>query len=164
MRSSRRFAPVAPPKAGSVMSNRRTFLIALASAAGTASVPAAARAQTARDIVLTNVSYDPTRELYRALNDAFAKEWQASTGQKVTIRTSHGGSGKQARSVIDGLEADVVTLALAGDIDAIARESKRLPENWQSRLANNAPPYTSTIVFVVRKGNPKALKDSPDLP
>jgi ABC-type sulfate transport system substrate-binding protein len=103
------------------MSNRRTFLTALASAAGMASVPAVVRAQTPRDIVLTNVSYDPTRELYRALNDAFAKQWQASTGQKVTIRTSHGGSGKQARSVIDGLEADVVTLALAGDIDAIAR-------------------------------------------
>jgi sulfate/thiosulfate-binding protein len=144
------------------MSNRRTFLIALAGAAGTASVPAA-RAQTPREVVLTNVSYDPTRELYRALNDAFARQWQTSTGQKVTIRTSHGGSGKQARSVIDGLEADVVTLALAGDIDAIARESKRLPENWQSRLPNNASPYTSTIVFVVRKGNPKAIKDWPDL-
>jgi len=145
------------------MSNRRTFLTALASAAGMASVSAVVRAQTPRDVVLTNVSYDPTRELYRALNDAFAKEWQASTGQKVTIRTSHGGSGKQARSVIDGLEADVVTLALAGDIDAIARESKRLPENWQSRLPNNASPYTSTIVFVVRKGNPKSIKDWPDL-
>ncbi|MGZ5906676.1 MAG: sulfate ABC transporter substrate-binding protein [Reyranella sp.] len=128
-----------------------------------ASVSAVVRAQTPREVVLTNVSYDPTRELYRALNDAFAKEWQASTGQKVTIRTSHGGSGKQARSVIDGLEADVVTLALAGDIDAIARESKRLPENWQSRLPYNAAPYTSTIVFVVRKGNPKAIKDWPDL-
>ena len=145
------------------MSNRRTFLTALASAAGMASVSAVVRAQTPRDVVLTNVSYDPTRELYRALNDAFAKEWQAGTGQKVTIRTSHGGSGKQARSVIDGLEADVVTLALAGDIDAIARESKRLPENWQSRLPNNASPYTSTIVFVVRKGNPKSIKDWPDL-
>jgi sulfate/thiosulfate transport system substrate-binding protein len=145
------------------MSNRRTFLTVLASAAGMASVPAVGRAQTPRDVVLTNVSYDPTRELYRALNDAFAKEWQASSGQKVTIRTSHGGSGKQARSVIDGLEADVVTLALAGDIDAIARESKRLPENWQSRLPNNASPYTSTIVFVVRKGNPKSIKDWPDL-
>ena len=145
------------------MSNRRTFLTALASAAGMASVPAVVRAQTPREVVLTNVSYDPTRELYRALNDAFAKEWQAGTGQKVTIRTSHGGSGKQARSVIDGLEADVVTLALAGDIDAIARESKRLPENWQSRLPNNAAPYTSTIVFVVRKGNPKSIKDWPDL-
>ena len=137
--------------------------MALAGAAGMASLPGATRAQTPRDIVLTNVSYDPTRELYRALNDAFAKQWQASTGQKVTIRTSHGGSGKQARSVIDGLEADVVTLALAGDIDAIARESKRLPDNWQSRLPNNASPYTSTIVFVVRKGNPKAIKDWPDL-
>jgi sulfate/thiosulfate transport system substrate-binding protein len=145
------------------MSNRRTFLIALASAAGVASATATARAQGPREVVLTNVSYDPTRELYRALNDAFAKEWLASTGQKVTIRTSHGGSGKQARSVIDGLEADVVTLALAGDIDAIARESKRLPANWQSRLPNNASPYTSTIVFVVRKGNPKAIEDWPDL-
>ena len=145
------------------MSNRRTFLIALASAAGITSASAVAQGQSPREVVLTNVSYDPTRELYRALNDAFAKEWQASTGQKVTIRTSHGGSGKQARSVIDGLEADVVTLALAGDIDAIARESRRLPENWQSRLPNNASPYTSTIVFVVRKGNPKAIKDWPDL-
>jgi sulfate/thiosulfate transport system substrate-binding protein len=145
------------------MSKRRTFLIALAIAAGIMGAAAVARAQIPPDVVLTNVSYDPTRELYRALNDAFAKQWQASTGQKVTIRTSHGGSGKQARSVIDGLEADVVTLALAGDIDAIARESKRLPANWQSRLPNNASPYTSTIVFVVRKGNPKAIKDWPDL-
>ena len=145
------------------MSNRRTFLIALASAAGIAGASAVAQAQGAREVVLTNVSYDPTRELYRALNDAFAKEWLASTGQKVTIRASHGGSGKQARSVIDGLEADVVTLALAGDIDAIARESKRLPANWQTRLPNNSAPYTSTIVFVVRKGNPKAIKDWSDL-
>jgi sulfate/thiosulfate transport system substrate-binding protein len=145
------------------MSKRRTFLVSLAIAAGITGISAAGRAQTPREVVLTNVSYDPTRELYRALNEAFAKEWQASTGQKVTIRTSHGGSGKQARSVIDGLEADVVTLALAGDIDAIARESKRLPENWQSRLPNNASPYTSTIVFVVRKGNPKAIKDWSDL-
>jgi sulfate/thiosulfate transport system substrate-binding protein len=121
-----------------------------------------ARAQTS-DVVLTNVSYDPTRELYRALNDAFAKDWLARNGQKVTIRTSHGGSGRQARAVIDGLEADVVTLALAGDIDAIARESKRIPENWQSRLPNNSSPYTSTIVFVVRKGNPKGIKDWSDL-
>jgi sulfate/thiosulfate-binding protein len=143
------------------MSNRRTFLIALAIAAGFPD--AAAHAQTPPEVVLTNVSYDPTRELYRVLNDAFAKQWQANTGQKVTIRTSHGGSGKQARSVIDGLEGDVVTLALAGDIDAIARESRRLPENWQSRLPNNASPYTSTIVFVVRKGNPKGIKDWPDL-
>ena len=114
-------------------------------------------------MVLTNVSYDPTRELYRALDEDFTKSWLASTGQKVTVRASHGGSGKQARSVIDGLEADVVTLALAGDIDAIARESKRLPADWQKRLPNNSAPYTSTIVFVVRKGNPKAIKDWPDL-
>jgi sulfate/thiosulfate-binding protein len=145
------------------MSKRRTFLVNLAIVAGITGISTGGRAQSPREVVLTNVSYDPTRELYRALNDAFAKEWQASTGQKVTIRTSHGGSGKQARSVIDGLEADVVTLALAGDIDAIARESRRLPENWQSRLPNNASPYTSTIVFVVRKGNPKAIKDWPDL-
>ena len=145
------------------MSKRRTFLVNLVIVAGITGISASGWAQTPKEVVLTNVSYDPTRELYRALNDAFARQWQASTGQKVTIRTSHGGSGKQARSVIDGLEADVVTLALAGDIDAIARESKRLPENWQSRLPNNASPYTSTIVFVVRKGNPKAIKDWPDL-
>ncbi len=142
---------------------KRRRLLAAASAAPVLSVFASARAQSTQDVVLTNVSYDPTRELYKAINEAFAKQWQASTGQKVTVRASHGGSGKQARSVIDGLEADVVTLALAGDIDAIARESKRLPENWQSRLPNNSSPYTSTIVFVVRKGNPKAIKDWPDL-
>src|ERR1700733_6743905 len=145
------------------MSKRRTFLVNLAIVAGITGISTGGRAQSPREVVLTNVSYDPTRELYRALNDAFAKEWQASTGQKVTIRTSPGGSGKQARSVIDGLEADVVTLALAGDIDAIARQSKRIPENWQSRLPNNSSPYTSTIVFVVRKGNPKGVKDWSDL-
>ena len=110
---------------------KRRRLLATASALPVLSAFASARAQAPQDVVLTNVSYDPTRELYKAINEAFAKQWQASTGQKVTVRTSHGGSGKQARSVIDGLEADVVTLALAGDIDAIARESKRLPENWQ---------------------------------
>lgn len=123
-------------------------------------LPAAARAQA---VTLVNVSYDPTRELYRAVNDAFVKEWQAKTGQRVTVRTSHGGSGRQARSVIDGLDADVVTLALAGDIDAIAREAKRLPADWQARLPNNASPYTSTIVLLVRKGNPKGIKDWDDL-
>ena len=143
------------------MSGRRSLLAAIAGSGLAAVFPAGA--QTPPEVVLTNVSYDPTRELYRALSDDFTKRWQESTGQKVTIRTSHGGSGKQARSVIDGLEADVVTLALAGDIDAIARESKRLPENWQSRLPNNASPYTSTIVFVVRKGNPKGIKDWSDL-
>ncbi|ALK09590.1 sulfate ABC transporter substrate-binding protein [Blastochloris viridis] len=115
------------------------------------------------DVTLTNVSYDPTRELYKAINEAFAKEWLAKTGQKVTVRASHGGSGRQARTVIDGLEADVVTLALAGDIDAIAREGKLLPPDWQKRLANNSSPYTSTIVFLVRKDNPKAIKDWDDL-
>ena len=146
------------------MTIRQSLLAATAITVAFMTVIVAARAQTtSQEVVLTNVSYDPTRELYRALNDAFAKEWQASTGQKVTIRTSHGGSGKQARSVIDGLEADVVTLALAGDIDAIARESKRLPADWQKRLPNNSSPYTSTIVFVVRKGNPKGIKDWPDL-
>jgi len=145
------------------MNITRRFLVGSAAALGLSSGSAATRAQTPAPVVLTNVSYDPTRELYRALNDDFAKAWLASTGQKVTIRTSHGGSGKQARSVIDGLEADVVTLALAGDIDAIARESGKLPADWQKRLPNNSAPYTSTIVFVVRKGNPKGIKDWPDL-
>lgn len=112
---------------------------------------------------LLNVSYDPTRELYTEYNAAFAKHWQATTGESVTIQQSHGGSGKQARAVLDGLEADVVTLALAGDIDAIAEKGKLLPAAWQARLPNNSAPYTSTIVFVVRKGNPKAVKDWDDL-
>jgi len=145
------------------MITRQRFLIATASALGIMGAAATASAQSQPDVVLTNVSYDPTRELYRALSEAFARDWQASNRQKVTIRSSHSGSGKQARSVIDGLEADIVTLALAGDIDAIARESKRLPANWQSRLPNNSSPYTSTIVFVVRKGNPKGIKDWSDL-
>ena len=142
--------------------HRRTFLAA-GVAVSASTVSRSALSQTSVPATLTNVSYDPTRELYRAVNEAFAGEWQRSAGQRVTIRTSHGGSGRQARSVIDGLEADVVTLALAGDIDAIARGSKRLPENWQSRLPNNSCPYTSTIVFVVRKGNPKGVKEWPDL-
>jgi sulfate transport system substrate-binding protein len=109
------------------------------------------------------VSYDPTRELYDDYNKAFAKHWEAKTGKKVSIRQSHGGSGKQARTVIDGLQADVVTLALAGDIDALATQGKLLPANWQGRLPHNSAPYTSTIVFVVRKGNPKGIKDWGDL-
>src|ERR1043166_6767225 len=117
----------------------------------------------AKDLTLLNVSYDPTRELYQDINAAFVKQWQAKTGQKVTIQQSHGGSGKQARAVIDGLAADVVTLALAYDIDAIAEKSKLLPADWQKRLPNNSAPYTSTIVFLVRKGNPKAIKDWDDL-
>ena len=113
---------------------------------------------------LLNVSYDPTRELYREINAAFIAEWNAKSDKKITqIRQSHGGSGAQARTVIDGLNADVVTLALAGDIDAIAQRSKKLPLDWQKRLPDNASPYTSTIVFLVRKGNPKALKDWNDL-
>src|SRR5882757_611471 len=113
----------------------------------------------AKDIKLLNVSYDPTRELYQDVNAAFSKQWKEKTGDTVTIQQSHGGSGKQARSVIDGLEADVVTLALAYDIDAISEKGKLLPADWQKRLPNNSAPYTSTIVFLVRKGNPKAIKD-----
>ena len=110
------------------------------------------------DITLLNVSYDPTRELYQDFNAAFAKAWLTKTGQAVTIKQSHGGSGKQARSVIDGLEADVVTLALAFDIDAVAKTGSIAPD-WQKRLPNNSTPYTSTIVFLVRAGNPKGIKD-----
>jgi sulfate transport system substrate-binding protein len=115
------------------------------------------------DRVLLNVSYDPTRELYQEFNASFIKQWQAKTGEKVSIKQSHGGSGKQARSVIDGLEADVVTLALANDINAIAEKSKLLTEDWQKKLARNSTPYTSTIIFLVRKGNPKGIKDWNDL-
>jgi sulfate/thiosulfate transport system substrate-binding protein len=118
---------------------------------------------SAKDVELLNVSYDPTRELYQDVNQAFAAQWKQQTGQTLTVRASHGGSGKQARSVIDGLEADVVTLALAADIDAIATNGKLLPGNWQSRLPHNSAPYTSTIVFLVRKGNPKSIKDWDDL-
>jgi sulfate adenylyltransferase subunit 1 len=128
-------------------------------AAGLIAGPRPAAAQT----TLLNVSYDPTRELYRDLNAAFAADWKAKTGETVTIRASHGGSGRQARSVIDGLNADVVTLALAADIDEIARLTKKIPEDWQKRLAHNSSPYTSTIVFLVRKGNPKAIRDWDDL-
>ncbi len=117
----------------------------------------------AADVSLLNVSYDPTRELYQDYNQAFAKFWKAKTGNDVTVQQSHGGSGKQARSVIDGLEADVVTLALAYDIDAIAEKAGLLPANWQTRLPNNSTPYTSTIVFLVRKGNPKGIHDWADL-
>lgn len=117
----------------------------------------------APSVTLLNVSYDPTRELYRDFNAAFARHWKASTGQEVTIDMSHGGAGKQARAVIDGLAADVVTLALAYDIDAIAEQAGLIPSDWQSRLAENSSPYTSTIVFVVRKGNPKGISDWDDL-
>jgi sulfate transport system substrate-binding protein len=130
------------------------FALGLLLAAGNGAVQA--------DTALLNVSYDPTRELYQEYNTAFAQYWQDKTGEKISINQSHGGSGKQARSVIDGLEADVVTLALAYDVDALAVK-KLIPDDWQKRLPQNASPYTSTIVFLVRKGNPKAIKDWNDL-
>ncbi|BCS53385.1 sulfate ABC transporter substrate-binding protein [Geobacter sp. SVR] len=131
-------------------------LIALLALALTTAIPALA------DVTLLNVSYDPTRELYQEVNTAFSKQWQAKTGEKVTIKQSHGGSGKQARAVIDGLEADVVTLALGYDIDAIAEKGLIKP-GWQKELPHNSSPYTSTIVFLVRKGNPKKIKNWDDL-
>ena len=136
----------------------RRSLLALALALATG-VAGTAHAQT----TLLNVSYDPTRELYQDFNPEFARHWKAQTGETVTIRQSHGGAGKQARAVIDGLEADVVTLALAYDIDAIAETTGKIPNDWQTRLAHSSSPYTSTIVFLVRKDNPKAIKDWGDL-
>jgi sulfate transport system substrate-binding protein len=133
-----------------------TILVTLVALCSTPSVRAAG-------VTLLNVSYDPTRELYADYNVAFARYWLGKTGQVVKINQSHGGSGKQARSVIDGLAADVVTLGLAGDVDAVATQGKLLPLNWQSRLPNNSAPYTSTIVFLVRKGNPKGIRDWGDL-
>ena len=131
--------------------------------AGLALLPAAGLAQTPKTLTLLNVSYDPTRELFRDINAAYARYWKSKTGQTITINQSHGGSGKQARSVIDGLEADVVTLALAYDIDEIAKRGKLLPANWQSRLPQNSTPFTSTIVFLVRKSNPRQVRDWGDL-
>src|SRR3990170_2221354 len=149
-----------------IPTNMRTRLalsgsIALAFAAST--TIAAAQGAPQPPVTLLNVSYDPTRELYEEFNQQFATYWKGKTGQDVTIRQSHGGSGKQARSVIDGLEADVVTLALAYDIDQIAEKGGALPGNWQTRLPNNSSPYTSTIVLLVRKGNPKNIRDWDDL-
>ncbi|WP_332672302.1 sulfate ABC transporter substrate-binding protein [Aromatoleum sp.] len=124
-----------------------------------AGVVAAAQAET----TLLNVSYDPTRELYQSFNREFVKHWKAKTGEEVTVKQSHGGAGKQARAVIDGLEADVVTLALAYDIDAIGEKTGKIPADWQKRLPHNSAPYTSTVVFLVRKGNPKGIGDWEDL-
>ena len=135
---------------------RRFFLAAFV--AGMA-LPAVAVADT----TLLNVSYDPTRELYKAIDEAFAADWKAKTGETVTIQQSHGGSGAQARAVIDGLAADVVTLALEGDIDAIAKKTGKIPADWKKRLPDDSAPYTSTIVFLVRAGNPKGIKDWDDL-
>jgi len=117
----------------------------------------------AKDITLLNVSYDPTRELYQDFNAAFSKYWLTKTGDKVTVKASHGGSGKQARAIIDGLDADVATLALAYDVDQLYDKAKLIPQDWQKRLAHNSSPYTSTIVLLVRKGNPKGIKDWDDL-
>jgi sulfate/thiosulfate-binding protein len=143
--------------------HRRTLLAALTLVLGTAGCSTEPKnTASSKEVRLLNVSYDPTRELYTAVNAAFAKQWEAKTGQKVTIEQSHGGSGKQARAVIDGLEADVVTLALAYDIDAIAKAGL-INTEWQNELPDHSSPYTSTIVFLVRKGNPKAIKDWGDL-
>jgi len=139
------------------MQNRlRPFVVALSALALSAGV-------AAKDVTLLNVSYDPTRELYVDFNKAFAAYWKAKTGDTVTVKQSHGGSGKQARSVIDGLDADVVTLALAYDIDEIGEKAKLLPADWQKRLKHNASPYTSTYIFLVRKGNPKGIRNWDDL-
>lgn len=140
--------------------NRRLVLQTLCAIALTGAINAS---QAQAPLTLLNVSYDPTRELYLEFNAAFAKHWKATSGQDVTIKQSHGGSGKQARSVIDGLEADVVTLALAGDVDALNKQAQLIPPNWQKRLPHNSSPYTSTIVLVVRQGNPKGIKDWDDL-
>ena len=141
------------------MRHGHASFLAVAFAAGVFGFAGTARAAAS----LLNVSYDPTRELYRDVNAAFAADWQAKTGESVSIKQSHGGSGKQARSVIDGLEADVVTLALAFDIDALHEHGGLMPADWQKRLPDNSAPYTSTIVFLVRKGNPKGIKDWDDL-
>ena len=133
-----------------------TMVAVITSLAGTTTARAA-------NYTLLNVSYDPTRELYEDVNKAFAARWKAQTGDTVQIRQSHGGSGRQARSIIDGLEADVATLALAYDIDALNKQARLIPANWQIRLADNSSPYTSTIVFMVRKGNPKKIRDWGDL-
>jgi sulfate transport system substrate-binding protein len=140
-----------------------SFFKKLASAAVVAAISLSSVAAAAAPVQLLNVSYDPTRELYRDVNAKFAARWQASAGQAVDIKQSHGGSGKQARAVIDGLQADVVTLALAYDIDEIVNKAKLIAPGWQARLPNNSTPYYSTIVFLVRKGNPKKINDWDDL-
>lgn len=141
----------------------RSLTTAVAASLVLLSTLAAPLAAQAKEVTLLNVSYDPTRELYQDFNKAFAAYWKGKTGDTVTVKQSHGGSGKQARSVIDGLEADVVTLGLAYDIDVLAENAKLVPADWQKRLPHNSSPYTSTIVFLVRKGNPKGIKDWNDL-
>ncbi len=141
----------------------RRSILAGAAALGAGSFAQGAFAQSKKPATLLNVSYDPTRELYDEYNAAFASDWKRDTGQTVKVNQSHGGSGKQARAVIDGLRADVVTLALAYDVDEIAKRTKAMPANWQTRLSHNSAPYTSTIVFLVRKGNPWKIRDWSDL-
>lgn len=148
------------------MQNRRhsrTLAVAVLISAGMAAGGCGASGSGAGAVTLTNVSYDPTREFYREFNAAFSEHWEAEHGVQVHVNMSHGGSGRQARTVIDGLRADVVTLALAADIDAIAERTELLPADWQGRLPNNSSPYTSTIVFLVREGNPKNVRDWDDL-
>ena len=145
------------------MSLRRDFIKLSLGAAAAASIALTAMPSFAQGVTLLNVSYDPTRELYVDYNQVFAKYWKAKTGQDVTIKQSHGGSGKQARSIIDGIDADVATLALAGDTDALVTHGGLVKPGWQKRLPHNSAPYTSTIVFLVKKGNPKGLKDWEDL-
>jgi sulfate/thiosulfate transport system substrate-binding protein len=142
-----------PPRDALKLLRRFAFLVVISLVGG----------QAQADQTLLNVSYDPTRELYRALNQAFAEKWKKDTGETIAVQQSHNGSGAQARAVIDGLQADVVTLALAADIDAIAAKTGKIPADWQRRLPNNSSPYTSTIVFLVRKGNPKGIHDWNDL-
>ncbi|MFP8834781.1 sulfate ABC transporter substrate-binding protein [Hydrogenophaga sp. XSHU_21] len=147
------------------MTSRRRFLNTLTAGALAVAAPLGASVAWAQPapVTLLNVSYDPTRELYVDINAAFAKQWKAKTGQDVTIKQSHGGSGRQARSIIDGLDADVATLALAGDTDALHTNGNWIPKDWQKRLPQNSSPYTSTIVLVTRAGNPKNIKDWDDL-
>jgi len=145
------------------MSYRRDFIKLSLAAAAAAGIALTALPSFAQGVTLLNVSYDPTRELYVDYNKAFAAYWKSKTGQAVTIKQSHGGSGKQARSIIDGIDADVATLALAGDTDALVKHGGLVKADWQKRLPHNSAPYTSTIVFLVKKGNPKGLKDWDDL-
>ncbi|MBW8753894.1 MAG: sulfate ABC transporter substrate-binding protein [Sphingomonadales bacterium] len=145
------------------MINRRLFLSVTLAFAATLSACSEGPKKSANSVELMNVSYDPTRELYQAINPAFAAYWKQKTGQDVSFKMSHGGSGKQSRAIIDGLDADVATLALAYDIDAVATKGHLLPADWQKALPDNSSPYTSTIVFLVRKGNPKNVKDWGDL-
>ena len=145
------------------MSYRRDFIKLSLAAAAAAGIALTALPSFAQGVTLLNVSYDPTRELYVDYNKAFAAYWKGKTGQAVTVKQSHGGSGKQARSIIDGIDADVATLALAGDTDALVKHGGLVNADWQKRLPHNSAPYTSTIVFLVKKGNPKGLKDWDDL-